>query len=310
MCDTQHPAQDRPGLGSAPTLQPMPPVKTALADSPTLQTGPVLSLDHRPVPLRPWIAGLWQFRGVLLALSRKDFQVRYKRASLGVIWSVALPLLQSVVMVFIFSRVGHFGVGHTYSYGGFVLAGMVPWVFVSTSIMASTTAIVDASSLTDKVWFPRAILALVPPCANLILLATSSVILLGELPVVGVSPSWRLLLLIPGSVLAVTFSAAVGMVLAAMYVYFRDLKFMVAAAVIVWLYLTPIVYPATSLAAAGRWLDFNPLTGIVGLFQTGAVGSPAPSGRALLVSAGATVVLTLVAVWLHRRHDRLFVDLL
>lgn len=323
MGHTQHPAQDRLGLGSAATLQRTPPVKptSPLADPPRRaperggpgpadEPGPILALDHRPVPLHQWLGGLWQFRGVLLALSRKDFQVRYKRASLGVIWSVALPVLQSVVMVFIFSRVGHFGTGHAYSYGGFVLAGMVPWVFVSTSIMASTTAIVDASSLTDKVWFPRAILALVPPCANLILLATSSVILLAELPVVGVTPSWRLLVLVPGSVLAVAFSAAVGMVLAAMYVYFRDLKFMVAAAVIVWLYLTPIVYPSSSLGSTGRWLDFNPLTGIVGLFQSGAVGSPAPSARALVVSVGATVALTVVAVWLHRRHDRLFVDLL
>ena len=245
-----------------------------------------------------------------MALARKDFQVRYKRASLGVLWSVALPLVQSIVMVFVFSRVGNFGHGRSYSYAGFVLAGMVPWVFVSTSVLASTTAIVDASSLTDKVWFPRAILALVPPTANLILLAVSAVILLAELPVVGVSLGVRLLLLIPATALAVAFAAAVGLLLAAMYVYFRDLKFMVAAAVIVWLYLTPIVYPASSLHAAGRWLDFNPLTAIVSLFQAAAVGSPGPSGRALAISLGATAVLALVAVAVHRRHDRLFVDLL
>jgi lipopolysaccharide transport system permease protein len=271
---------------------------------------PTLSLDSRPVSLGEWFRGLWRFRGVLVALSRKDFQVRYKRASLGVLWSVALPLFQSIVMVFIFSRVGGFGAGRNFSYAGFVLAGMVPWVFVSTSILASTTSIVDASGLTDKVWFPRAIVALVPPCANLLLLGTSAVILLAELPVVGVTPTPRLLLLIPASVLAVAFASAVGLLLAALYVYFRDLKFMVAAAVIVWLYLTPIVYPASSLHSAGRWLDFNPLTAIVSLFQTAAVGSPAPSARALLVSIGVTAVLTVVAVAVHRRHDRLFVDLL
>lgn len=274
------------------------------------EQAPILSLDSRPVSLTEWFRGLWRFRGVLVALSRKDFQVRYKRASLGVLWSVALPLLQSIVMVFIFSRVGGFGSGRMYSYAGFVLAGMVPWVFVSSSVVASTTAIVDASGLTDKVWFPRAIVALVPPCANLLLLATSAVILLAELPVVGVTPSARLLLLVPASLLAVAFTSAVGLLLAALYVYFRDLKFMVAAAVIVWLYLTPIVYPAASLHRAGPWLDFNPLTAIVQLFQTAAVGSPAPSARALAVSIGTTLVLTVVAVSVHRRHDRLFVDLL
>ncbi|HEX3541305.1 MAG TPA: ABC transporter permease [Acidimicrobiales bacterium] len=272
--------------------------------------GPTLTLDSRPVSLRDWLNGLWRFRGVLVALSRKDFQVRYKRATLGVLWSVALPLLQSIVMVFIFSRVAGFGSGRGFSYAGFVLAGMVPWVFVSTSVTSSTTSIVDASGLTDKVWFPRAILALVPPCANLVLLATAAVILLAELPVVGVSPSARLFLLIPAAAMAVAFASATGLVLAALYVYFRDLKFMVSAVVLVWLYLTPIVYPASSLKSAGPWLDFNPLTGIVQLFQTAAVGSPGPSGRALVVSLAVTAALTVVAVAIHRRNDRLFVDLL
>jgi lipopolysaccharide transport system permease protein len=135
-------------------------------------------------------------------------------------------------------------------------------------------------------------------------------ILLAELPLVGVTPTARLLLLVPAAALAVAFASSVGLVLAALYVYFRDLKFMVAAVILVWLYLTPIVYPASALGSAGRWLDFNPLTGIVALFQTAAVGSPGPSARAVLTSIGATAVLTVFAVAIHRRHDRLFVDLL
>lgn len=271
---------------------------------------PVLRMDERPVPLRVWAVGLWRFRGVLLALSRKDFQVRYKRATLGILWSVALPLLQSVVLVFVFSRVGGFGAGQRYSYGGFVLAGMVPWVYISTSVGASTTALVDAASLTDKVWFPRAILALVPPCSNLVMLGASMLILLVELPIVDAPLGPRLLLLLPAAALAVAFAGALGMVLGALYVYFRDLKFVVFAVLLVWLYVTPIVYPLSVLGGAGRLFNLNPLTGIVGLFQTAAVGSPLPSGLALGVSIGTTAVLTVLAVAIHRRHDRLFVDLL
>jgi len=272
--------------------------------------GPMLRMDARPVPLRDWLAGLWHFRGVLVALSRKDFQVRYKRAALGILWSVAMPLLQSVVLVFVFSRVGRFGEGQSFSYAGFVLAGMVPWVYVSTSIGASTTAIVEAAGLTDKVWFPRAILALVPPCSNLVLLGTSTLILLVELPIVGAPLRPRLLLLVPAALLAVAFASTLGMVLSALYVYFRDLKFVVLAALLVWLYVTPIVYPLTVLGGAGRLLNYNPLTGIVGLFQTAAVGSPLPADLALGVSIGTTAVLGVLAVAIHRHHDRLFVDLL
>lgn len=246
---------------------------------------------------------------MLLALARKDFKVRYKRAALGILWSVAMPLLQSIVMVFVFSRFGRVNADVGASYAGFVLAGMVAWTYVATVITTSTVAIVGGAGLIDKVWFPRAILALVPATAEIVTLSTSAVILLVELPVVGVALSPRLLLLVPAAALTIAFCASLGMLLSALYVYFRDVKFMVQAMVLVWLYVTPILYPASSLKSAGRWLDFNPLTGIVGLFQRAAVGAPYPSTRALIVSIGATVALAVLAVRAQCRHDRLFVDL-
>ncbi|MDQ1521699.1 MAG: lipopolysaccharide transport system permease protein, partial [Actinomycetota bacterium] len=157
---------------------------------------------------------------------------------------------------------------------------------------------------------PRAVLALVPPVANLVTLGISTLILLVALPILGVPIAARFLLLVPAIVLLFSFTAALGLALSALYVYFRDVKFMVTAVLLVWLYITPIVYPPTALKTAARWLDFNPLSGIVGLFQRAAVGAPVPSGRAIVVSIVATAVLATVAVIAHRRHDRLFVDLL
>jgi ABC-type polysaccharide/polyol phosphate export permease len=83
---------------------------------------------------------------------------------------------------------------------------------------------------------------------------------------------------------------------------------MVQAAVLVWFYVTPIIYPPTVLGGAHRWLAFNPMTGIVGLFQRAAVGAPVPSATALIASVAATLVLLVVGMAIHRRHDRLFVD--
>jgi ABC-type polysaccharide/polyol phosphate export permease len=151
---------------------------------------------------------------------------------------------------------------------------------------------------------------LVPATANLVTLGISTVILLVALPIVGESYTANLLLLVPAAVLLVAFVASLGLVLSAAHAYFRDVKFMVAAGMLIWFYVTPVVYPPSSLGSAARWLDFNPLTGIVGLFQRAAVDAPVPSGRSLAVSIGTTLVLMVVAVFVHRRHDRLFVDLL
>jgi lipopolysaccharide transport system permease protein len=267
-------------------------------------------LDHRPEPLREWFSAMWRYRMVTMALARKEFKIRYKRTALGVVWSAALPVLQATVMIFIFSRVAKFGSGGDFSYAGYVLAGMVAFVYASTSILAATTSIVDGAGLTDKVWFPRAILSLVSPIANLVTLGISLVVLLVALPIIGADITPALLLLVPAIVLTVAFVAAVGLLLSALQVYFRDVKFMVQAVMTVWIYLTPIIYPPETLGSAARWLDFNPLTGIVGLYQRAAVDAPVPSGRALVVSVVATIVIAVGAIAVHRRHDRLFVDLL
>jgi ABC-type polysaccharide/polyol phosphate export permease len=271
--------------------------------------GPILELDARPVPLGRWIASLWGHRAILAALARQDFRSRYKRASLGLVWAIAVPIFQGSVLVFVFSRVGRFATDD-FSYGTYVLAGMIAWFYVSTSVMSATTSIVDSSGLTEKVWFPRAVLALVPSATNLVGLVISTAVVLAAVPVLGGDYTLRLLLLLPGSALLIAFTAGMGLVLSAAYVYFRDVRFMVQAALLAWLYLTPIVYPPSALGNAAEWLDLNPLTGITGLLQRAVVDAPVPSGRAVAVSLGATLVLVVVGALLHRRHDRLFVDLL
>lgn len=268
---------------------------------------PVLRLSSRPESLREWLGGLWRHRGVLMELSRKDFRVRYKRTTLGVVWAAFVPLIQAVIMAFIFSRVGAFG-SSNYSYAGFVIAGMAAFSYASTAILAATTAIVDNASLTDKVWFPRALLALVPTVSNLVTLAVSVVVVIVALPILDTPYTLRLLLLVPATVLLMAFVTALGLLLSALDVYFRDVKFMVQAALLVWFYVTPIVYPPTALESAGRWLYLNPMTGIAGLFQRAAVDAPVPSGGAVAVSIGTTLVFLVAGVMLHRRHDRLFVD--
>lgn len=269
----------------------------------------VVRLDNRPEPFRDWFGGLWRYRGVLVALAQKDFRSQYKRASFGILWAVGVPLFQAIVMAFVFSRVALIG-SDDFSYAGFVLAGMMPWFYMATVTVSATTSIVDAASLTDKVWFPRAIVALVPVASNLVTLAVSALVVVVALPILGEPLTLRLLLIVPAALLLIGFATALGLVLSALYVYFRDVRFMVQAAMLMWFYLTPIVYLPSRLESVGPWLDFNPMTAIVGLFQKAAVDAPVPTGRAILVSVATTLVLMVVGVVAHRRHDRLFVDLL
>lgn len=270
----------------------------------------VVTLTATPVPLSRWLRDLWGHREVILVLARKDFQVRYKRAVLGVLWAVLQPLLQALVMVAVFSRLLKNVTNAPYSYGAFVLAGVLAWSYLVSTLSVASTSIVDGSSLTEKVWFPRATLAIVPGLSNLVGLGASLMILMALMPFLGTRYSSDLALLGPAIVLLVAFVTAAGLCLSALHVYFRDVRYLVSASLLLWFYVTPVIYPGSLLGGASRWLELNPMTGVVGLFQRAIVGPGVPIGRPLVVSVLATFALGALGIAAQRRYDRLFVDLL
>lgn len=271
-------------------------------------TQPVLHLDGRPPSVRAWLRQMAAFGPVLVTLARKEFKTRYKGAALGMVWSVVLPLVQTAVLAVVFSRVLRFG-GEMESYAAYVMSGMLLWSYFSSTLNPATTAIVDAASLTDKVWFPRVLLVLTAPLANLVGLVVTLVVMVLLLPAFGVDLTARLLLLPAAGVLLLAFTASLAATLAALNVWFRDVRYIVQAALLVWIYLTPIIYPAHLLGRYAGWLDANPMTGIVTLSRLATVGAD-DWQRPLTVSIVVTVVLAVVATEVHRRLDRRFVDLL
>ncbi|HUC05972.1 MAG TPA: ABC transporter permease [Acidimicrobiales bacterium] len=267
----------------------------------------VLELLPEPTKRIPWFKEVWAFREVLSILARKDFQTRYKRASFGVLWAVLLPLLQAIVFVVIFSRVGRFNHLH-YSYSAYVLSGVLSWSYFGTAAVIASTSIVDGALLTDKVWFPRSLLVYTPAISNLFTLATSMVLLVVAMPIVHAPFTWRLVMLIPGIVLMTLFTVGFGLVTSSLHVYFRDVKFIVQALMLVWFYLTPIVYPETAVHSIATFMNYNPMTGIINLFQYAAAGPFGGLRTQVIVSIVGTAVLLIVGIEVNRRYDRLFVD--
>lgn len=254
---------------------------------------------------------MWEHRKVIYVLARKDFHVRYKRATFGVLWAVAVPLLQAAVMVFVFSHIVH--VHRGVPYGAYVLSGILPWTYFLSTLPTGVTSIVDGSGVTDKVWFPRAILPLVPCLSGLVGLGISMILLLIGAPILGAHFGVHTLLLIPACLLLVTITIGICLVCSALQVYFRDVRFAVNAALMMWLYATPIMYPQADVGHLARWLDLNPLTGVVTLFHFAILGHPETLGTPLIpvaVSVGAAVLLIAIGIEAQRRHDRVFVDLL
>ena len=253
--------------------------------------------------------GLVRSRELLVMLARKDFFVRYRRASFGVLWAVGMAVVQAGVMAVVFSHIARIHTG--VSYPTFVYAGVLPWLYFGGTLATASTAIVDGQGIATKIYFPRAVLPLVTVAASLYGFVPGLAVLAAFALGFGVplGPHW--VLLAPAIALMVLLTAGFGLVLAAVHVYFRDVRYLVQAALTAWVYLTPTFYPLRLVPGALRPLiAMVPTTGMIELFRAATVGADPgwliPLGWTLLWTAG----LLGAAATLYRRFDRVFVDLL
>ena len=268
--------------------------------------GQGFELRGETTPLLPWLRSVWAARRLTAVLARKDFLVRYRRASLGVLWAAGLPVLQAVVLAVVFSQIVR--VQTDAPYWAFVFTGLVPAAFVLSTVTAASTSIVDGSSLSSKVYFPRAVLPLSTVLGSLYGAVISLVLLLVVVLAAGeLGP--QILLLVPGIALAVALTVGAALTTSALHVWFRDTRYLLQAVAAVWIYATPVVYPLSLLPSAlRRVVEVNPGTGVVELFRAATVGAGEGWLTPLAWSCFWTVALLIVGTTLHCRGDRVFAD--
>lgn len=259
-------------------------------------------------PISRLLRSAWDKRALVRLLARRDFHVRYRRPTLGLLWVVIVPVVQAVVLSVVFSRIVR--VQTQAPYPVFVLAGLLPWLFFSVSLTAATTSITGASGLATKVYFPRALLPIIAVRSNLYGFGLRVLVVIAAAVVFGAGIRAQILLLVPATVLMVALTAAFALVLAALQVYFRDVAFVMGAFVQAWFWASAVIYPvalAEGIPVVEQLLVLNPATGMVALFRWAIAFEPV--GISYLVSSAAwSAVLFAVALGLYRRFDRVFVD--
>lgn len=274
---------------------------------------PVLDLTGEHTPVRVLLRDLWAHRDLTAMLARQDYRSRYRSASLGLVWAVALPLLQGIVIAVVFSQLT--GGGLTKVYVPYVLGGVTAYGYVSTSLTAASTSIVDNASIAGRIYFPRLVLPTVAPTANLPGVGISLALALVVSLIAGGRPGWWLLLSPAAVALAWLLVVAAGSLLAMVHVYSRDVRYIVQAGMLVLFYGTPVIYflqPVDGIRALPeRLVPFvlaNPVTGVVQLVRRCLTGQAAYLGTAVAVTAGWVVVLLALTVVSYSRRERVACD--
>lgn len=283
---------------------------TATATPPDIAAAPATSGNVTVIrPPRGWelldLRELWAYRELLWVLVSRDVRVRYKETALGVGWAILRPLLAMAVFTVVFGRLARLP-SEGAPYPLFVLAGLLPWTFFSTAVTSASESLVGTQGMISKVYFPR----LVVPLSTLGVAAVDTAVglaVLGALALwYGVVPGPELLVLPVVLVLMLLATLAVGTLLSALTVTYRDVRHLVPFLLQVWLYATPVVYSAALVPPGWRWLLYlNPMAAPVDGFRAAFLGRPLDLVGAATSLGISTAVLTAAVVYFSRVERRL-----
>jgi lipopolysaccharide transport system permease protein len=270
-------------------------------------------------PSRGWISlGLkevWEYRELLYFLVWRDVKVRYKQTALGAAWAILQPLLTMLIFTLFFGGLAKIG-SDGLPYPIFSYAGLLPWTLFAEGVARSSQSLVSSSNLIKKVYFPRLIVPASAVFAGVIDFAIAFVVLIGLMAYYGIWPSASIVLLPLLLILVLAICLGVGIWLSALNVEYRDVRYVVPFFVQIWLFVTPVIYPASRVVAKlesmglPAWLyGLNPMAGVVEGFRWALLGRTGSPASLILASAVAAVFILVSGAFYFRRMEKTFADL-
>ena len=251
------------------------------------------------------LANLIRYRGLIQSLVARELKARYRGSVLGFFWSFINPLLLLLVYSFVFTYVLENKVEGIQPYALFMFCGILPWTWFSSSLTEAAGSLISGGNLIKKVLFPAEVLPIVSVLANMVHFFLGLTILVGFLVYYQHPPDRFDLLWFPVVVLVqLLFTTALGLVLAALTVHFRDIRDILANLLTLWFFATPIIYPhfQPNVQKFRPLFNANPFTHLAISYQEilffyGPIGH----WKWLLALGAASVPLFLACYWVFDR---------
>ena len=255
------------------------------------------------------LGDLWRFRELLLFLTWRDIKIRYKQTVLGAAWALLQPFLTMIVFTVV---INHIGRVHTpIPYPLFALSTLALWYYFSNGVNLTSASLVGSAPLITKVYFPRVSVVLSPILAGLVDFCLAFLLVAGAMAYYDFGPPLQALLVPLFVLLAGLMALGLGLVLSALNVRYRDIRYAVPFALQLWLWATPVAYPGAAVPARFRLLyDLNPMTGVVEGYRWALLGTGHVSAHHLALSIGTALVLLVGGALYFSRAERAFADVI
>jgi len=266
----------------------------------------------RITPPRGWfdldLAGLWGSRELLYFFIWRDIKIRYKQTAIGAAWAVLQPFMTMVVFSLFFGKLAKMP-SHGLPYPVFFYSALLPWTYFATSIQLATSTIVENQRVITKIYFPRLLLPIAAVFSGVLDFLISFGFLLVIMLYYKMMPTRAAIWLPAFLLLALLTALGVGLWLSALNAIYRDVRYIVPFLVQLWMFASPVAYPASLVPERWRWLyGLNPMTGVIEGFRWALTGQGQAPDRMMAASAVAVLALLFGGLLYFRKMETTVAD--
>ena len=263
---------------------------------------------------------LWRYRDLVWMLVKRDFTLLYKQTILGPAWVVIQPLLTTLIFTVIFGNVAGLPTDGMPKFM-FYMGGNIAWQYFASCLDITSKTFVDKENrkIFSKVYFPRLCMPLSTVVSQLINFFVQFILFIGFViyyalqPDSVVNPNWKLILLTPLMLAQLgTLGLGFGILVSSMTTKYRDLSLLVSFGVHLWMYATPVAYPASLIAQKApqllKYYMLNPMTPLIELFRSAYLGSTCYYINYYWFSIVVTLIIFMMVVISFSRVEKTFMD--
>jgi ABC-2 type transport system permease protein len=249
-----------------------------------------------------------KYQFLLWELVKKDIKLKYRRSYLGILWTLLEPVLTAAVLSFVFS--GWYGKGGE-AFPVYILTGRLLYTFFANSTKAAMKSIRSNSAMIKKVYVPKYIYPLSSVLSNYVIFLISLIVLAIAMVIFNVTPTLYIVQAIVPLFLLLVLSMGVGMILATMAVFFRDLEYLWSVVLMIVMYTSAIFYDLSDPKFADKiWLlKINPLFDIIFNLRDAVFGTPL-NQESLLISAAFSFGSLIIGIFMfYKKQDKFILNI-
>ncbi len=255
------------------------------------------------------VANLVRHHELLRHLMIRNLRAQYKQSVLGYAWIFFNPIAQLGIMSFIFTTAVHTRSQGSTAFPLFLFIGLLPWIFFSNAVSAATESIANGSNLNTAVYFPRELVVLAAVLVRMVDLLAGALILavlmVATSQPLGWTAAWLPFLLM----LHVLFIVGLALPVAALNLFFRDVRYLVSTALHLWFFMTPIFYSVSSIPSKYSFIyDLNPNARLIQAYRWALLTGVGPPVTSVIWAGGLAVLSLLVGYYLFKKLEPYFAD--